>query len=38
MKVIHLHGFPEEERLSYRAIIYNNLVTSIKVKIFSLYF
>jgi len=31
MKIIHLEGFPEEERATYKSIIYNNVVTSMKV-------
>jgi guanine nucleotide-binding protein G(i) subunit alpha len=30
MKIIHLDGFSEEERLSYKSIIYNNTITSMK--------
>jgi len=31
MKIIHLNGFSEEERLSYKSIIYNNTVGSMRV-------
>jgi GTPase SAR1 family protein len=30
MKIIHLQGFTAEERLTYKSIIYNNLVASMK--------
>jgi len=30
MKIIHLHGFTSEERLTYKSIIYNNVVASMK--------
>jgi len=30
MKIIHLDGFPEGERMSYKSIIYNNVVVSMK--------
>jgi len=30
MKIIHLHGFTEEERLTYKSIIYNNVISSMK--------
>jgi len=30
MKIIHLDGFPEADRMSYKSIIYNNLVVSMK--------
>ncbi len=30
MKIIHLDGFPEAERMSYKSIIYNNVVVSMK--------
>jgi GTPase SAR1 family protein len=30
MKIIHLSGFPENERLSYKSIIYNNIFVSMK--------
>jgi len=33
MKIIHLSGFPKEERLSYKSIIYNNTVSSMRVLI-----
>lgn len=31
MRIIHLHGFSEEERLSYKSIIYNNTISSMRV-------
>jgi len=31
MKIIHLQGFSEEERLSYKSIIYNNSISSMRV-------
>jgi len=30
MKIIHLEGFKDEERLSYKSIIYNNVLASMK--------
>lgn len=30
MKIIHLDGFSEEERNSYKSIIYNNTISSMK--------
>jgi len=30
MKIIHLHGFSNEERLTYKSIIYNNVLSSMK--------
>jgi len=30
MKIIHLHGFSVEERMTYKSIIYNNVVASMK--------
>eukprot|EP01118_Nematostelium_gracile_P017214 TRINITY_DN728_c0_g1_i1.p1 TRINITY_DN728_c0_g1~~TRINITY_DN728_c0_g1_i1.p1 ORF type:complete len:356 (-),score=73.00 TRINITY_DN728_c0_g1_i1:85-1122(-) len=30
MKIIHLQGFTEDERLTYKSIIYNNMITSMK--------
>jgi len=30
MKIIHLDGFKEEERLSYKSIIYNNIIACMK--------
>jgi GTPase SAR1 family protein len=30
MKIIHLQGFTEEERLSYKAVIYSNLIGSMR--------
>jgi GTPase SAR1 family protein len=30
MKIIHLHGFTADERLTYKSIIYNNVVASMK--------
>lgn len=30
MRVIHQGGFPEEERLSYREIIFSNIIESMK--------
>jgi len=33
MKIIHLEGFSEEEKISFKDIIYSNIVTSIKALI-----
>lgn len=30
MKIIHLNGFTEDERLAYKSIIYNNTISSMK--------
>lgn len=30
MKIIHLEGFTTEEKLTYKTIIYNNIITSMK--------
>lgn len=31
MKIIHMDGFTDEERASYKSIIYNNTVASMRV-------
>jgi hypothetical protein len=31
MKIIHKDGFPAEERNSYKSIIYNNVVSAMRV-------
>jgi GTPase SAR1 family protein len=33
MKIIHLQGFTEQERITYRSIIFNNIIGSIRVLI-----
>jgi len=33
MKILHLDGFPKEERLSYKSLIYSNVITSIRALI-----
>jgi len=30
MKIIHLNGFPDQERLLFKAVIYNNIIASIR--------
>jgi hypothetical protein len=33
MKIIHKDGYSEEEKLSYKSIIYNNIISAMKTLI-----